>query len=128
MLSSIYQDYYAHLSNLTLVSRFSRRAIGKALEIGLDASQIEKSSYLILSLCFKEYSHATNLAVPLFRTEEFETISHYYNRLATEYPDRHLLIFSGQEVQPILERIGGCIRSSYCGTEGIYRTTLYGDK
>jgi hypothetical protein len=127
MLNCTCQDYYAHLSNLTLVTRCSRRAISKALEVGLNTSQIEKSSYLILSLCFKEYSDATNLAVRLFGTEEFDTISYYYNRLAAEHPDRHLLIFSGQEIQSILEQVGACIRSS-CGTEGIYRTTLNDDK
>ena len=126
--SPIYQDYYTHLSNLTLVARSSRRAIGQALEVGFDASQIETSSYLILSLCFKEYSHATNLAVRLFGSEEFETISRYYNRLATEHPDRHLLMFSDTEVKPILERVGGCIRSIFCRTERIYRTTLDSDK
>jgi hypothetical protein len=128
MLNCTCQDYYAHLSNLTLVTRSTRRAISKALEVGLNTSQIEQSSYLILSLRFKEYSEATNLAIRLFGTEEFETISYYYNRLAAEHPDRHLLIFSGQEIQPILERVGGCIRSICGGTEGIYRTTLHGDK
>jgi hypothetical protein len=122
------RDRYANLSNLSLLERSSRRAIGEALDLQLDASPIEKSSYLILSLSFKEYSHATNLAVRLFGTEEFETISDYYNRLATEYPDRHLLIFAGNEIKPILERVGACIRSIYCGTEGIYRTTLHGDR
>ena len=126
--SLVYQDYYAHLSNLTLVARSSRRAIGQALEVGLDASQIEISSYLILSLCFKEYSHATNIAVRLFGTEEFETISHYYNTLATEHCDRHLLMFSGTEVKPILERVGGCLRSAFYGMKKIDRTTLQHDR
>lgn len=122
------QDYYAKLSKLTIVARSSRKAIGKALEVEFETNQMKASSYLILCLCFKEYCHATNLAVRLFKISEFETISDYYNRLATEHSDRHLLIFSGHEVKPILERVGACIRSSYCGTEGIYRTTLYGDK
>jgi hypothetical protein len=110
-LNSIRQDYYANLSNLTLVARSSRKAIGTALEVGFTADGVETASYLILSLCFKEYCHATNLAVRLFGIEEFETISCYYNRLAKEHLDRQLLMFSGQEVQPILERVGDCIRS-----------------
>jgi hypothetical protein len=118
VLNSIRQDYYANLSNITLVARSSRKAIGMALEVGFTANQVETASYLILSLCFKEYCHATNLAVRLFGVEEFETISCYYNRLANEHPDRQLLIFSGQEVQPILDRVGGCIRSMVFGGEG----------
>lgn len=108
--NSIRQDYYANLSNLTLVARSSRKAIGTALEVGFAADGVETASYLILTLCFKEYCHATNLAVRLFGIEEFETISCYYNRLANEHIDRQLLIFSGYEVQPILERVGDCIR------------------
>ena len=118
------QDYYAKLSNLNIVARSSRKAIGKALEVEFETNQIKASFYLILCLCFKEYCHATNLAVRLFETSEFETISDYYNRLATECPNRQLLIFSGQEVKPILERVGAGIRSSVCGSETIEHTTL----
>jgi hypothetical protein len=125
ILNSICQNYYAKLSNLTLVARSSRRAIGMALEVGFTADspkgtlreRVETASYLMLSLCFKEYCHTTNLAVRLFGTEEFETISCYYNRLAKEHQDRQLLTFSGQEVQPILDRVGGCIRSMVFGGE-----------
>lgn len=131
--NSICQNYYAKLSNLTLVARSSQKAIGTALEVGFAADspkgtlllkqrlcqreRVETSSYLLLSLCFKEYCHSTNLAVRLFGTAEFETISCYYNRLAKEHIDRQLLIFSGQEVQPILERVGACLRSIFCGAE-----------
>jgi hypothetical protein len=118
ILNSICQNYYAKLSNLTLVARSSRKAIGTALEVGFTANRVETASYLMLSLCFKEYCHTTNLAVRLFGTEEFETISCYYNRLANEHQDRQLLIFSGQEVQPILDRVGGCIRSMVFSGEG----------
>jgi hypothetical protein len=118
------QDYYTKLSDLTIVARSSRKAIGKALELEFETNQMKASSYLILCLCFKEYCHATNLAVRLFKTSEFETISDYYNRLATEHPDRQLLIFSGHEVKPILERVGAGIRSSVCGTEDLGHTTL----
>jgi hypothetical protein len=112
-LNSLRQDYYASLSNLTLVARSSQKTIGTALETGFKVSQIEASSYLILSLCFKEYCHATNLAVRLFGTDEFETISRYYNRLAIEHPDRHLLMFSGSEIEPILEQVGAAIRDTW---------------
>jgi hypothetical protein len=124
IIASGCQDYYANLSNLTLIARSSQRAIGKALESEFPDSQIETASYLILSLCFKEYSRSTNLAVRRFGIAEFETISRYHNRLVNEYPDRALLIFSGTEIKPILERIGACIRSSFCGTEAIYHTAL----
>jgi hypothetical protein len=117
VLNSIRQDYYAKLSNPTLVARSSRRTIATALEVGFTAERVERSSYLMLSLCFKEYCHATNLAVRLFGIEEFETISCYYNKLANEHIDRQLLIFSGHEVQPILERVGACIRSIFYGNE-----------
>jgi hypothetical protein len=118
ILNSICQNYYAKLSNLTLVDRSSRKAIGTALEVGFTANRVETASYLMLSLCFKEYCHTTNLAVRLFGTEEFETISCYYNRLANEHQDRQLLIFSGQEVQPILDRVGDCIRLMVFSGEG----------
>jgi hypothetical protein len=118
------QDYYAKLSNLAIVARSSRKAIGKALELEFGANQMNASSYLILCLCFKEYCHATNLAVRLFKTSEFEKISDHYNRLATQHSDQQLLIFSGDEVQSILERVGTCLRPIVCGTEAIDRTTL----
>jgi hypothetical protein len=126
ILNSICQNYYAKLSNLTLVARSSQKAIGTALEVGFTADspkgtlrdRVEISSYLMLSLCFKEYCHSTNLAVRLFGTAEFETISCYYNRLAKEHIDRQLLMFSGHEVQPILERVGDCIRSMVFSSEG----------
>jgi hypothetical protein len=118
ILNSICQNYYAKLSNLTLVARSSRKAIGTALEVGFTANRVETVSYLMLSLCFQEYCHTTNLAVRLFGTEEFETISCYYNRLANEHQDRQLSIFSGHEVQPILERVGDCIRLMVFSGEG----------
>jgi hypothetical protein len=108
---------YANLSNLTLVARSSRSTIGKALESGFDTIQVETSSYLIVSLCFKEYCHASSLAIDLLGIEAFETIACYYNRLANEHQDRQLLMFSGAEVEIILERVGACIRSISCGTE-----------
>jgi hypothetical protein len=108
---------YANLTNLSLVARSSRSTIGKALEAGFDASQVETSSYLVVSLCFKEYCHATSLAIDLLGIEEFETIACYYNRLANEHQDRYLLIFSDTEIKPILERVGACIRSILYGTE-----------
>jgi hypothetical protein len=114
MLNSLRQDYYASLSNLTLVARSSQKAIGTALETGFKASQIEASSYLILSLCFKEYCHATNLAVRLFGIDEFETIAHYYNRIASEQSERQLLMLAGSEIESILERVGAAIRAT-CG-------------
>ena len=118
------QDYYAKLSDLTIVARSSRKAIGQALELEFETNQMKASSYLILCLCFKEYCHATNLAVRFFKTAEFETISDYYNRIATEHPDRQLLTFSGDEVKPILERVGAGIRASVCGTKVFYHSIL----
>ena len=119
ILNSEDRDYYAHLPNLTLVARSSHRTIGTALEVGFATNQIETASYLLLCLCFQEYCHSTNLAVRFFGTKEFEAISRAYNNLEIEHPDRHLLMFCGAEIKPILERVGASIRSLICDTNGI---------
>ncbi len=113
MLNPVGQEC-ARLSNLTLVARASRSIIGKALEIGSETTQIETASYLVLSLCFKEYCHTKNLTIQLLGIEDFEIISCYYNRLVNEHPDRTLLMFASTEIQPILERVGDRIRSIVC--------------
>lgn len=117
LLNSEDRDYYARLPNLSLVNRSSHKAIGTALECGFAANQVEKASYLVLCLSFREYCHSTNLAVRLFRGTQFEEIARAYNRLASQHPDRHLSIFSGDEVQPILERVGADLRSLICDTK-----------
>ena len=116
MLNSYLQERYANLSNLTIVAHSSRTIIGKALA-GFAASQVEISSYLVLSLCFKEYFQATSMTIDRLNIDDFEIISCYYNKLTESSLDRHLLIFSTTETKQILERVGGCIRSIVCNNK-----------
>jgi hypothetical protein len=117
MINSSIQHRYANRSNLALVAYSSRKMISQALASELALSQVETASYLLISLCFKEYCRATSLSIDLFGAEEFEPILGYYHRLAIEYPDLQLLIFSASEIQSILERIGAGIRSIVFSTE-----------
>jgi hypothetical protein len=110
MINLSIQHRYANRSNLALVAYSSRKMISQALASELALSQVETASYLLISLCFKEYCRATSLSIDLFGTEEFEPILGYYQRLAIEHPDSQLLIFSAPEIQPILDLIGGEIR------------------
>jgi hypothetical protein len=114
MINPYLQERYFNLSNLTIVANSSRTMISKALGSGFAASQVEISSYLVLSLCFKEYCRTTNLAIDLLNIDDFEVISCYYNKLAKSPPDRQLLIFSNTQAKQILERVGAGIRSIAC--------------
>ncbi len=104
---------YANLTNLALVIRSSQTSIGTAIDVGMADNQITKASYLTLSLCYKEYCRATKFTDRSLDPDEFETIAHYYNRIASEHPDRHLLMFSGSEIEPILELVGAAIRDTW---------------
>jgi hypothetical protein len=110
MINSILQTRYGELSDLAIVQRSSHRMIGKAIEHGLKNDYLA-SSYLTLSLSFREYSYAIDIPVDRFCVDEFETVLAYYRRLVCEHPDRQLLIFSLAEVKPILQQVGGLIRS-----------------
>jgi hypothetical protein len=109
-------DHYAKLTDLSIAARSSRKIIAKALKHGLK-NECLTASYLILILSFKEYSYATDLAVDRFATGEFQIIMLYYNQLAKEHPDRHLLIFALPEIRSIIEEVGGYIRSLVCTEE-----------
>ena len=111
MINSILIHRYAKLSNLGIVARSSRRMIKKALGYRFGSDWIKISSYLLLSLCFKEYCHANSLAIDRFGIDEFETIVIYYNRLACDNSDRLLSIFSSAEARLILDEVGGYLRS-----------------
>ncbi len=106
---SISHQKLLKLSNLSIVTRSTRHIIGKALEHGFETTH-PTQSYLVLSLCLREYSHTTNLTVDRFGSDEFEVIRRHYNRLAINHPNQNLLIFSIDEVKPIVEKVGSCIR------------------
>jgi hypothetical protein len=103
---------YANLTNLALVVHSSQTTIGTAIEVGMADNQITKASYLTLSLCFQEYYRATNFTARSLDLEEYETIAHYYNRIASEQSERHLLMLAGSEIELILERVGAAIRAT----------------
>jgi hypothetical protein len=113
MLDTIRQDHYANLTNPALVVRSSRTIIGKAIEIELD-NPVVGTSYLILCLCYKEYYRATNFTDRLLDPDGYETIAQYYNRIASERSEGHLLMFTESEIEPILELVGKAIRAT-CG-------------
>jgi hypothetical protein len=110
MINSILTNHYAQLTDLSLAARSSRRIIAQAIEQGLKDDHL-KQSYLTLCLCTQEYCRATNLSVNRFGLDEFETIQIYYNRLVIEHPDQNLMIVAIHEIRPILEKVGGSIRS-----------------
>jgi hypothetical protein len=104
---------YANLTNLALVIRSSQTSIGTAIDVGMADNQITKASYLTLSLCYQEYYRATNFTDRSLDPDGYETIAHYYNRIASEQSERHLLMFSGSEIEPILEQVGAAIRDTW---------------
>jgi hypothetical protein len=112
MLDTIRQNHYANLTNLALLVRSSRTTIGKAIEMELDNSVV-RASYLILCLCYKEYCHATNFTDRSLDPDGYKTIAQYYNRIASEQSEGHLLMFAESEIEEILERVGAAIRITY---------------
>jgi hypothetical protein len=110
MENSTLINHYAKLTDLSIVARSSHRMIGKAIEHGLINDYLA-SSYLTLALSFREYSYAIDIPVDRFCLDEFDTVLAYYHRLVCEHPDLQLLIFSLAEVKPILQQVGGLIRS-----------------
>jgi hypothetical protein len=111
MLDTIRQDHYANLTNLNLIVRSSRTTIGKAIEIELD-NPVVRASYLILCLCYKEYCHATNFTDRL-DPDGYEKIAQYYNRIASQQSEGQLLMLAESEIEPILERVGEAIRTTW---------------
>jgi hypothetical protein len=111
MLDTIRRDHYANLTNLALVVRSSRTIIGKAIEIELD-NPVVRTSYLIVCLCYKEYHRATNFTDRSLDPDGYETISQFYNRIASDQSEGHLLMFTGSEIEVILERVGAAIRTT----------------
>jgi hypothetical protein len=113
MLDTIRQGHYANLTNPTLVIRSSRTSIAKAInEMELD-NPVVRTSYLILCLCYKEYCHATNFTDRSLDPDGYEIIAQYYNRIASEQSEGHLLMFAESEIEPILERVGAAIRANW---------------